>query len=60
MEKYDTMLLQIHSEVKENADRVLWSGSGALQFFIDSKALAKRDFSKVLYYWGCTNKDHVL
>lgn len=60
MEKYDTMLLQIHSEVKENADRVLWSGSGAIQFFIDSEALAKRDFSKVLYYWGCTNKDHVV
>ncbi len=60
MDEYDTMLLQIHSEVKENADRVLWSGSGAIQFFIDSKTLAKQDFSKVLYYWGCANKDHIV
>lgn len=56
IENYNTVLLQIHSEIKENADRILWSDSGVIQFFINSEALAKRDFSKVLYYWGCANK----
>jgi Uncharacterized protein conserved in bacteria len=57
IEKYDTVLLQIHQEIKEQADRVLWSHSGAIQFFMNSEALARRDFSKVLYYWGCVNKE---
>lgn len=56
IENYNTVLLQIHSEIKENADRILWSDGGVIQFFINSEALAKRDFSKVLYYWGCANK----
>lgn len=56
IENYNTVLLQIHSEIKENAERILWSDGGVIQFFINSEALAKRDFSKVLYYWGCANK----
>lgn len=50
---YDTVLLQIHSEIIEDADRVLWSDNGVIQFFINSEALKRRDFSKVLYRWDC-------
>ncbi len=50
---YDTVLLQIHSEIIEDADRVLWSDDGVIQFFINSEALKRRDFSKVLYRWDC-------
>lgn len=53
---YDTVLLQIHSEIMEDADRVLWSDSGVIQFFINSEALERRDFRKVFYRWSCISQ----
>ncbi len=48
---YDTMLLQIYLEGKKDLEPVLWMEEGVVYFFINSKALANRDFRKVLYYW---------
>ena len=43
---YDTLLLQIDSE----EEYVSWD-CGIGNFFINKKALLKKDFSKVLFYW---------
>ena len=45
---YDTLLLQLASD-----DFVMWGDSGIANFFINSKALAERDFKRVLYHWDC-------
>lgn len=50
---YDTVLLQIDSEMIDKEDYVLWGDCGVANFFINSEALAKRDFSRVLYNWDC-------
>jgi len=50
---YDTVLLQIHSEVTDDEDYVCWADGGVANFFINSEALARRDFSKVFYCWDC-------
>ncbi|MBO5033309.1 MAG: DUF1963 domain-containing protein [Lachnospiraceae bacterium] len=52
-EYYDTVLLQIDSEMIDHEDYVLWGDCGVANFFINSEALKKRDFSKVLYNWDC-------
>lgn len=52
--KYDTLLLQIDSE--EDDDRsfeIIWGDCGVANFFINSEALLKKDFSKVIYNWDC-------
>ena len=41
---YDTVLLQIHSEVTDDEDYVCWADGGAANFFINSEALARRAF----------------
>ncbi len=48
---YDTVLLQMHSE--EDQDTVCWADGGVANFFINSEALAQRDFSRVYYCWDC-------
>ena len=50
---YDTVLLQIHSELGAQDDEICWGDGGVANFFINSEALAQRDFSKVLYCWDC-------
>lgn len=52
-EYYDTLLLQIDSEQGEETDYVMWGDCGVANFFINSDALKKRDFSKVMYNWDC-------
>ena len=52
-EYYDTLLLQIDSEMGEGTDYVMWGDCGVANFFINSAALKNRDFSKVLYNWDC-------
>ena len=52
--KYDTLLLQIDSD--EDDDRsfeIIWGDCGVANFFINSEALLKKDFSKVIYNWDC-------
>ncbi|MDE6365213.1 MAG: DUF1963 domain-containing protein [Lachnospiraceae bacterium] len=49
---YDTVLLQLHSELEEE-DYICWADGGIANFFINSEALAQRDFSKVMYCWDC-------
>jgi len=44
------LLLQIDSQFNE----ILWGDMGVGNFFIHPDALARRDFSNVLYYWDCT------
>ena len=44
-------LLQIDSE--DNKIDTLWRDSGVCNFFIKPSALAKLDFSDVLYNWDC-------
>lgn len=34
-------------------DKIMWGGSGVGNFFIHPDALAKKDFSKVMYTWDC-------
>lgn len=50
---YDTLLIRIDSEMIGREDYVLWGDSGVGNFFINSKELAQRDFSRVLYNWDC-------
>lgn len=50
---YDTVLLQLHSELDEEEGYMCWADGGIANFFINSEALAKRDFSKVMYCWDC-------
>lgn len=50
---YDTLLLQIDSDMRESRDYVLWGDCGVGNFFINGEALKKKDFSKVLYNWDC-------
>ncbi len=52
-EYYDTLLLQIDSEMGEGTDYVMWGDCGVANFFMNSEALKNRDFSKVLYNWDC-------
>lgn len=51
---YDTLLLQIDSEIIDREDYVLWGDCGVANFFINSEALKKKDFRKVLYNWDCS------
>lgn len=54
--KCDITLFQLDSELSENGkyeDEIMWGDIGVGNFFISSEALAKRDFSRVLYTWDC-------
>jgi len=46
---HTVMLLQIDSD-----DEVCWGDVGVANFFITPDALARRDFSNVIYTWDCT------
>lgn len=50
---YDTVLLQIDSDMIDGEDYILWGDCGVANFFINSVALKNKDFSKVLYNWDC-------
>lgn len=45
---YDTVLLRLTSD-----DYVQWGDVGEANFLIRSEDLAKRDFSKVIFWWDC-------
>lgn len=51
---YDTLLLQIDSDMENGEDYVLWGDCGVANLFINKEALIKRDFGKVLYNWDCS------
>lgn len=50
---YDTLLFQMDSDMIDGQDYVIWGDCGVGNFFINSEALAKKDFSKVMYNWDC-------
>ena len=50
--EFDTLLLQVDSALS-TPSKVMWGDSGVGNFFINGKALAKGDFSHVLYNWDC-------
>lgn len=50
---YDTLLFQMDSDGIDKEDYVMWGDCGVANFFINSDALTKKDFSKVLYNWDC-------
>ena len=50
---YDTLLLQMDSEMVDGKDYVLWGDCGVGNFFINHKDLENRDFSKVMYNCDC-------
>ena len=50
---YDTLLFQMDSDMIDGEDYVLWGDCGVANFFINSEALKKKDFSKVMYNWDC-------
>mgnify|MGYP001033323114 CR=1 FL=1 len=55
MRYYDTVLLQIDSDMSEDGqDYVLWGDCGIANFFMNREALKKKDFSNVLYNWDCS------
>ena len=49
---FDTLLLQIDSDLS-TPSRVMWGDSGVGNFFINGAALARGDFSHILYNWDC-------
>jgi uncharacterized protein YwqG len=42
-------LMQIDSD-----EEIMWGDAGIAHFYIDPADLAKKDFSKVMYYWDCS------
>ncbi len=50
---YDTLLLQIDSEMVDKEDYVMWGDCGVANFFINAEELKKCNFSKVWYNWDC-------
>lgn len=52
-ERYDTILLQIDSDMENGEDYVLWGDCGVANFFMSADALKRKDFSDVLYNWDC-------
>ena len=59
-EKYDVLLFQLGSEWRDtNSElypgrKIMWGDEGICQFFINSFALSRLDFSDVLYNWECS------
>ncbi len=55
MDEFDTLLLQIDSEGEpgSNRDRIIWGDVGIGGFFVNSEALRRGDFSRVLFNWDC-------
>jgi len=49
----DTLLLQVDSDSGPEGDRILWGDVGIGGFFINSDALRRGDFSRVLFNWDC-------
>lgn len=50
---YDTLLLQIDSDMIDGEDYVLWGDCGIGSFFINRQDLERQDFSRVFYTWDC-------
>lgn len=53
IEKYDTLLFQLDSEFSEGRKEICIGDAGVINFFINSRDLAERNFEDVLYYWDC-------
>lgn len=57
LQAYDYLLLQFDSQILESDAgdflRLMWGDSGIANFMITAEALAKRDFSAVLFNWDC-------
>jgi uncharacterized protein YwqG len=55
---YTILLLQIDSENwrgnPKGEDVILWGDAGVANFFIRPEDLAKRDFTKLIFYWDCS------
>lgn len=49
---FDTMLLRL-DDVEADGFSMMWGDCGIVDFFINSKQLAQKDFSKVFYTWDC-------
>lgn len=49
---FDTVLLQLVSSCGDG-EIMSWGDGGIANFFINSKALKEKDFSKILYNWDC-------
>lgn len=49
LDDYDTVLLRLTSD-----DFLMWGDVGEANFLIRSEDLAKRDFSKVIFWWDCS------
>lgn len=50
---YDTLLLQLDSDVPFGQDRVMFGDNGVCGFFISAEDLRAGDFSHILYTWDC-------
>lgn len=53
LESYDTLLLQIDSDMNGDNTLVTWGDCGIANFFINREKLKNCDFSDVLYNWDC-------
>lgn len=52
-ERFDTLLLRLDDVEAEPNFHMMWGDCGIANFFMGSKALAKRDFSDIFYTWDC-------
>lgn len=50
--RFDTLLLRLE-DIETAGFEMLWCDCGIADFFMNSQALAKCDFSDVFYYWDC-------
>jgi len=51
--EFDTLLLQVDSDGAPAHPHVMWGDVGIGNFFINSEALRRGDFSRVLFNWDC-------
>lgn len=51
--EYDTLLLQMDSEMRQGEEYILWGDVGVANFFINKEKLKNKDFSDVWYNWDC-------
>ena len=51
--RFDTLLLQLDSEYTAKKKVIMWGDGGIANFFINSEALKRLDFTDILYNWDC-------
>lgn len=53
LKRYDMLLFQMDTDMRNHHDYVVWGDCGIGNFFINSRDLKNQDFSRIMYNWDC-------